>query len=158
MSLDPALLTQAKRAFNRAAKRPCCVVPAVPILFFGDLKAYRASPLRVLTVGLNPSLHEFPAVEPFRRFRLKKTASTWSRPFTLTQCPPIFGPTRIAGGLAPLSHCSTAWERATTRAAHQRASTRISALPSRRIRRGVDSTMPTRMHLPTTVSGSGTCF
>lgn len=72
MSLDPALLTQAKRAFNRAAKRPCCVVPAVPILFFGDLKAYRASPLRVLTVGLNPSLHEFPAVEPFRRFRLEE--------------------------------------------------------------------------------------
>ena len=72
MSLDPVLLTQAKRAFDRAAKRACCVVPSVPILFFGDLKEYQASPLRVLTVGLNPSLHEFPAGEPFRRFRLQE--------------------------------------------------------------------------------------
>ena len=44
------------------------MTPAVPILFFGDLVAYRASPLRVLTVGLNPSLHEFPKNQPFRRF------------------------------------------------------------------------------------------
>ena len=42
----------------------------MPILFFGDLDAYRASPLHVVTVGLNPSLHEFPADEPFRRFPL----------------------------------------------------------------------------------------
>ena len=42
----------------------------MPILFFGDLDAYRSSPIRVLTVGLNPSLHEFPAGEPFRRFPL----------------------------------------------------------------------------------------
>ena len=42
----------------------------MPILFFGDLAAYRTSPLRVVTVGLNPSLHEFPAGEPFRRFPL----------------------------------------------------------------------------------------
>ena len=41
-----------------------------PILFFGDLDAYRESPLRALTVGLNPSLREFPAGEPFRRFPL----------------------------------------------------------------------------------------
>lgn len=61
------------RAFNRAAGRPWCVTPAVPILFFGDLDAYRASPLRVLTVGLNPSLHEFPAGEPFRRFPLAES-------------------------------------------------------------------------------------
>ena len=69
MSLVQALM-QAKRAFDRAARRTCCVKPAVPILFFGDLDAYRASPLRVLTVGLNPSGHEFPAEEPFRRFPL----------------------------------------------------------------------------------------
>ena len=49
---EPAAL--AWRAFDRAAERPWCVTPAVPILFFGDLDAYRASPLRVLTVGLNP--------------------------------------------------------------------------------------------------------
>ena len=58
------------QAFDRAAERTCRVTPAVPILFFGDLDAYLASPLRVVTVGLNPSLHEFPAGEPFRRFPL----------------------------------------------------------------------------------------
>lgn len=57
-------------AFDCVADRTCRVTPAAPILFFGDLDAYRASPLRVVTVGLNPSLHEFPAGEPFRRFPL----------------------------------------------------------------------------------------
>ena len=58
------------RAFDRAPHRTCRVDLAVPILFFGDLYAYRASRLRVVTVGLNPSLHEFPAGEPFSRFPL----------------------------------------------------------------------------------------
>ena len=58
------------KTFDRAAGHSWCVTPAVPILFFGDLDAYRASPLRVVTVGLNPSLREFPAGEPFRRFPL----------------------------------------------------------------------------------------
>ena len=57
-------------AFDRASRLPSRVTPAAPILFFGDLDAYRISPLRMLTVGLNPSLHEFPAAEPFRRFPL----------------------------------------------------------------------------------------
>ena len=57
-------------AFDHCAGRSWCVTPAAPILFFGDLHAYRDSPLRVLTVGLNPSLHEFPADKPFRRFPL----------------------------------------------------------------------------------------
>ena len=58
------------RAFDRVADRTCRVVPAMPILFFGDLGAYLASPLRVVTVGLNPSRKEFPPGEPFRRFPL----------------------------------------------------------------------------------------
>ena len=58
------------RAFDRASRLPSRVTPAAPILFFGDLHAYRTSPLRVLTVGLNPSLFEFPADEPFQRFPL----------------------------------------------------------------------------------------
>ena len=58
------------QAFDRAAGRSWRVVPAAPILFFGDLDAYRASPLRVVTVGLDPSSHEFPADAPFRRFPL----------------------------------------------------------------------------------------
>ncbi|MCY4381522.1 MAG: hypothetical protein OXE44_00020 [Nitrospinae bacterium] len=44
------------------------VHPAMPILFFGDFEAYDDSPARVVTVGLNPSLHEFPEDSPFRRF------------------------------------------------------------------------------------------
>ena len=58
------------RAFDYASRLPSRVTPAAPILFFGDLDAYRTSPLRVLTVGLNPSLHEFPDGEPFQRFPL----------------------------------------------------------------------------------------
>lgn len=69
MSLVRAVM-QASRAFDRAARRTFCVKPAVPILFFGDLDAYRGSPLQVLTVGLNPSRQEFPANRPFRRFPL----------------------------------------------------------------------------------------
>ena len=67
MSLSQAV-RQANQAFERVAGRTWRVTPAVPILFFGNLGAYRASPLRVLTVGLNPSLHEFPEPQPFRRF------------------------------------------------------------------------------------------
>ena len=59
-------------AFDHAAALPACVNPAVPILFFGDLDAYLGSRVRVLTVGLNPSLREFPRDEPFRRFPLAR--------------------------------------------------------------------------------------
>ena len=67
MSLSESVI-QAKQAFDRVSDQRWCITPAVPILFFGDLEAYRASPLRVLTVGLNPSFHEFPAEQPFQRF------------------------------------------------------------------------------------------
>ena len=55
------------RAFERASCPPR-VHRSVPVLFFGDLSAYEASPLKVVTVGLNPSLHEFPPASPFQRF------------------------------------------------------------------------------------------
>ncbi len=58
------------RTFARAAGLRSRVSPAVPVLFFGDLDVYLASALRVVTVGLNPSLREFPAADPFRRFPL----------------------------------------------------------------------------------------
>ena len=61
---------EAWRAFGRAAALPSHVSPSIPILFFGNLQAYCTSKTRVLTVGLNPSLHEFPADSPFRRFPL----------------------------------------------------------------------------------------
>ena len=47
----------------------------MPVLFFGDLDAYLASPLRVVTVGLNPSLREFPSDAPFQRFPLAAGAT-----------------------------------------------------------------------------------
>ena len=59
------LVEQAWDAFDLAPSR---VTPAAPILFFGDLRAYLASPVRVVTVGLNPSLKEFPTGDRFRRF------------------------------------------------------------------------------------------
>ena len=64
------LVQHAWDAYRRAGPLASRVEPAVPILFFGDLDAYRQSPVRTLTVGLNPSLHEFPPPSPFRRFPL----------------------------------------------------------------------------------------
>ena len=53
-----------------------------PILFFGDIDAYRTSPLRVLTVGKNPSLYEFPAGKPFQRFpRIKGSGKRETGPY-----------------------------------------------------------------------------
>lgn len=47
------------------------VVPhSLPIPYFGDLKRYLASPLRVLTAALNPSSREFPDDKP--RFDVAK--------------------------------------------------------------------------------------
>ena len=58
-----ALVGEAWEAFESAppSRR---LVPAMPILFFGDLDEYFSSQLRVLTVGLNPSWHEFPKSSP----------------------------------------------------------------------------------------------
>ena len=70
--LDEAI-AKAWLAYDHAAKLPSRVSPAAPILFFGDLKAYqKQSPLRVLTVGKNPSMSEFPDGERWRRFPLAK--------------------------------------------------------------------------------------
>jgi hypothetical protein len=44
------------------------VLPSIPIAWFGDLDAYLRSPLRVITVGLNPSRREFPDTDRFQRF------------------------------------------------------------------------------------------
>lgn len=62
------LVSKAWHAHDNAAKLAKRVNPSIPILFFGDLDAYQAAPLRTLTVGLNPSRHEFPYGRPFSRF------------------------------------------------------------------------------------------
>jgi hypothetical protein len=62
------LIDEAWRQHRSALREPWLVKPSAPVLFFGDLDAFRTSRLRVLTVALNPSDHEFPASEPFLRF------------------------------------------------------------------------------------------
>jgi hypothetical protein len=53
---------------RQAAGKPWLVTPSAPVLFFGDLSAFQASPLRIATVALNPSRREFPVGAPFSRF------------------------------------------------------------------------------------------
>ncbi len=70
-AIDPelaALVEESWRQHWAARGEPWLVWPSAPVLFFGDLASYRASPLRVVTVALNPSHHEFPPGKPFRRF------------------------------------------------------------------------------------------
>lgn len=64
------LAQEAFAAFAEAQQEvPEVVVdPAIPILFFGDLDAYRTSPLKIVTAALNPSKMEFPSDKPFERF------------------------------------------------------------------------------------------
>ncbi len=69
LALAP-LVDAAWSAYDNADKLRCRVEPAAPILFFGDLDEYRASPLRIVTVGLNPSVREFPDRARFSRFPL----------------------------------------------------------------------------------------
>ena len=53
----------------RETQDPCVVRPSIPILYFGDRQRYLSSPLKIITVGLNPSHHEFPVGDRFVRFR-----------------------------------------------------------------------------------------
>ena len=72
------LAASAWQAFGNGASLSR-VKNAIPILFFGDLRAYSSSKTRVLTVGLNPSSKEFPADCALQRFPLAEGA---------TQCNP----------------------------------------------------------------------
>jgi len=75
------LLIDAAEAYLAALKlsppgTPSIVVPdSVPILYFGDSCKYFESKLKILTVGKNPSGHEFPAVNPLLRF---PAARSWN--------------------------------------------------------------------------------
>jgi hypothetical protein len=64
------LVDHAWDLYAAEAERPggSLVRPSMPILFFGDLAAYLSSPIRIITVGLNPSGREFPAGRPWLRF------------------------------------------------------------------------------------------
>lgn len=63
------LIRQAWNCYRVFEHSPYLVKPSIPILFFGDSERYRASSLKVITVGLNPSKAEFPSHDPFLRFR-----------------------------------------------------------------------------------------
>lgn len=77
MELRSALAGAVEQAWDslERASVPPRVSPSVPILFFGDLDAYERSPLRIVTVGLNPSLKEFPEGSAFQRFPLAARAA-----------------------------------------------------------------------------------
>ena len=53
------LISQSWNAFVALQSMPCVISDAIPILWFGDLDAYSKSPIRIVTVGLNPSNKEF---------------------------------------------------------------------------------------------------
>jgi hypothetical protein len=62
------LIDEAWREYDCHHQKDFVITPPIPILFFGDLRRYFASPIRVVTVGLNPSRIEFPDADRFRRF------------------------------------------------------------------------------------------
>jgi hypothetical protein len=64
------LAAQAWKLFDesRAVLPECVVNPSMPILYFGDTVSYGRATLKVVTVGLNPSLEEFPTGNPWLRF------------------------------------------------------------------------------------------
>ena len=74
------LVAAAWHEYQRFANDPCVrpVAASMPILYFGDSRLYLDSTCRVVTVGLNPSLAEFPEHAPTSRF-----ASVTALPTTL---------------------------------------------------------------------------
>lgn len=71
------MIDEAWRLYHET-KDDCVVRPSVPILFFGDYRLYHESPLKIVTVALNPSRHEFPQHDPFMRFRMADGVGTTS--------------------------------------------------------------------------------
>ncbi len=62
------LIDDSWRDYLWNVQKPFVVTPSMPVLFFGDLPKYFASPIRIVTVGLNPSRIEFPIADRFLRF------------------------------------------------------------------------------------------
>jgi len=42
--------------------------PSIPLVYFGDYISYKKSPIKIVTLGLNPSYKEFPGNNKFSRF------------------------------------------------------------------------------------------
>lgn len=45
--------------FVNKQNRPYVVKPAIPIVWFGNMEKYNKSPKKIVTIGINPSWHEF---------------------------------------------------------------------------------------------------
>ena len=57
--INQKLIDKTLEYFDRFSNESFVVKPSLPILYFGDLTAYLESPLKILTVGKNPSDNEF---------------------------------------------------------------------------------------------------
>lgn len=57
--ISRSLIDKAMRYYTNYSKQSFVVSPSLPVLYFGDLEAYSRSPLRIITVGKNPSAREF---------------------------------------------------------------------------------------------------
>lgn len=51
--------------FNKK-KNLTYVVDTMPVVWFGDIEKYEHSEVKVVTVGINPSSHEFPPLRLIR--------------------------------------------------------------------------------------------
>jgi hypothetical protein len=62
------LANEAWAAYRRAEETgvAALVRPSIPILFFGDYERYFSSPMRVITVGLNPAASSIASEEKLR--------------------------------------------------------------------------------------------
>lgn len=63
-----ALIKESWTLYERHRAAGFVVAPSIPILFFGDSRAYFESKVKVITVGLNPSRVEFPDGDRYLRF------------------------------------------------------------------------------------------
>jgi hypothetical protein len=63
-----SLLDDCWRLYGRFEHKGLLVRPSIPILFFGDGTRYFSSPLKVITIGLNPSKIEFRIGDRFAQF------------------------------------------------------------------------------------------
>ena len=69
------LIKRAWRHFDKFKEQ--AVKPSIPLLYFGDLEAYRSSRHKIVTVGLNPSCKEFP--RDLERFKLSRNNQAYIR-------------------------------------------------------------------------------
>lgn len=69
------LIEDAWRIYRKFKDNIVVVKPSIPILFFGNTDAYFASPIKIITVGLNPSRVEFPNEDRFFRFDWARSIS-----------------------------------------------------------------------------------